>query len=130
MKTLLTLLLYTITTETGMPHLEENLRYATTHETVCLDPDELHRRFPILRSPALADCHLGQQSENTLGTSFPLVCANNHGTTGGTTGGVLWTTYGVRSTGTLSIRLGGKNMTLYQRVTAISRGPCGTNRSR
>ena len=123
MQTILTLLLYTITTQTGMPHLEENLRYATTHETVCLNLSELHQRFPILDSPALADCHLGQQSESTSGTTFPLVCANNHGTTGS----ALWTTYGVRSTGTLSIRLGGKNMTLYQRVTAISRGPCGTN---
>ena len=103
-----------------MPNLEENLRYATTHETVCLSPNELQQRFPILKSPALADCHLGQQSESTSGSSRLLVCANNHGTTGG----VLWTTYGVRSTGTLSVRLGGKNMTLYQRVTAISRGPC------
>jgi len=124
MKTILALLLYTITTETGMPHLEENLRYATTHETVCLNLNELYQRFPILQSPALADCHLGQQSEGISGTSLPLVCANTRGTTGGTTGGALWTTYGVRSTGTLSIRLGGKNMTLYQRVTAISRGPC------
>jgi hypothetical protein len=120
MQTILALLLYSITTETGMPHLEENLRYATTHETVCLSPSELYQRFPILRTPALADCHLGTQSESGSGTSFPLVCANNHGTSGG----VLWTTFGVRSTGTLSIRLGGKNMTLYQRVTAISQGPC------
>ena len=120
MKTILALLLYTITTETGMPYLEENLRYATTHETACLNLNELYQRFPILKSPALADCRLGQPTEGTSGMSLPLVCANNHGTNGG----VLWTTYGDRSTGTLSIRLGGKNMTLYQRVTAISHGPC------
>jgi hypothetical protein len=107
-------------TETGMPNLEENLRYATTHETACLNPSELHDRFPILQSPALAGCHLSQPSESSSGTGFSLVCTNNHGTTGS----ALWTTYGVRSTGTLSIRLGGKNMTLYQRVTAISQGAC------
>lgn len=111
---------YTITTEIGMPNLEENLRYTAQQEQACLSQDALYHRFPILSHPALAGCRLGEHSENSFGTRFPLVCDNNHGTTGS----VLWTTYGVRSTGTLSIRLGGKNMTLWQRVTATARGPC------
>ena len=111
---------YAVTTEIGMPNLEENLRYAVRQEQVCLTPEALYHRFPILNHPALAHCRLGEPSENSFGTQFPLICDNNHGTTGT----ALWTTYGLRSTGTLSIRLGGKNMTLWQRVTATARGPC------
>jgi hypothetical protein len=111
---------YAVTTEIGMPNLEENLRYAVQQEQVCLTRDALYHRFPILSHPALANCRLGDSAENSFGTQFPLVCDNNHGTTGS----ALWTTYGVRTTGTLSIRLGGKNMTLWQRVTATARGPC------
>ena len=48
---------YEVTTEIGMPHLEENLRYATTRETSCLkgfDP----LAFPMLKHEALQGCHL------------------------------------------------------------------------
>lgn len=38
---------YEVTTETGMPHLEENLRYATTREKRCLSHQELSSAFPI-----------------------------------------------------------------------------------
>src|SRR5712664_3638337 len=50
---------FEITTETGMPNLEDNLRYLTTHEKRCLTRAELHRFFPVLDHPALAGCHLG-----------------------------------------------------------------------
>src|SRR5262245_56877334 len=33
--------LYEVITETVMPHLEENLRYATTREQRCLEADQL-----------------------------------------------------------------------------------------
>ena len=56
---------YAVTTEIGMPNLEENLRYTVQHEQVCLTPDALYHRFPILNHPALANCHLGEQSENS-----------------------------------------------------------------
>jgi alkylated DNA repair protein (DNA oxidative demethylase) len=70
--------LYEVTTELGMPHLEENLRYSITHEKRCLTREGLYHLFPILNHPALAGC-----------------------------------------------RLGGKNMTFFQRVTAIPAGRCG-----
>ena len=50
--------LYEVVTETSMPHLEENLRYAVTRENRCLTGDELVSSFPILKHPALADCKL------------------------------------------------------------------------
>jgi len=52
------LVLYRLTVETGMPHLEENLRYATVDETRCLTRADLATVFPILKHPALADCVL------------------------------------------------------------------------
>ena len=41
--------LYEVITETGMPHLEENLRYAVTRENRCLTGEDLASAFPILR---------------------------------------------------------------------------------
>src|SRR5712691_11343864 len=45
--------LYELTTETSMPHLEENLRYANTTRRQCLALSQLTTAFPILRHPAL-----------------------------------------------------------------------------
>jgi hypothetical protein len=65
---------YDVTTETGMPNLEENLRYTITHEKMCVSEEGLHRLFPILSHPALAGCVLGHQSLTDTGISYPLVC--------------------------------------------------------
>lgn len=112
--------LYAITTETAMPHLEENLRYATTRERRCLEDDRLWTAFPILQYAALKDCRLEQESRRADAVSYALVCEGGHGTTGRAT----WELGRPQSIGTLSVKLGGKNMTLYQRVTAIALGAC------
>ena len=39
--------LYDVTIETGMPHLEENLRYTTTHQQSCISLKDLATEFPI-----------------------------------------------------------------------------------
>jgi hypothetical protein len=46
--------------------------------------------------------------------TYVLECEGNHGTTGKAT----WRTTGGVIHGTLNVKLGGKNMTLYQRLTA------------
>jgi hypothetical protein len=112
--------LYEVTTELGMPHLEENLRYTITHEKRCLTRDALHHLFPILNHPALAGCHLGAAVPLDEGLSYPLVCAARHGTSGSAS----WQQGNYGITGTLNIKLGGKNMTFFQRVTAIPLGRC------
>jgi hypothetical protein len=48
--------LYEVITETGMPHLEENLRYATRIER--MDPSDLATAFWMLRDVSLQDCKL------------------------------------------------------------------------
>jgi len=111
---------YEVTTETGMPNLEENLRYTITHEKQCLAHRPLAEAFPILSHPALQGCSLMQESRRDDMVSYSLVCAGGHGTTGG----AIWHIDEHQIRGTLNVKLGGKNMTFYQRVTALPLGAC------
>ncbi len=112
--------LYEVITETGMPHLEENLRYATTRENRCLTDEELASAFPILKSASLADCKLRHQSRHGDADSYLLVCERGHGTTGKAS----WRVGEPLIVGQLDVKLGGKNMTFFQRVTAKPLGQC------
>ena len=113
--------LYEVTTETGMPHLEENLRYATRVERACTNPRKLATAFWMLRDVSLQDCELiavGEMSE--LVALYELKCYGGHGTTGS----ARWEFGSNLLSGTLMVRLGGKNMTFYQRITAKQLGKC------
>jgi hypothetical protein len=112
--------LYELTTETSMPHLEENLRYANTTRRQCLALSQLTTAFPILGHPALDGCKLEKESRQPDFLSYQLVCAGGHGTTGN----AIWYLGEHRIRGTLDVKLGGKNMTFYQRITAIPLGKC------
>jgi hypothetical protein len=112
--------LYEVVTETGMPHLEENLRYTTTREQRCLTRHDLLSSFPILQHESLQDCSLGRPDANSGAWRMPLLCTGAHGTTGR----AQWR-FGERSiVGLLNVKLGGKNMTFYQRITATPLGEC------
>lgn len=115
--------LYDVTTETMMPHLEENLRYATTRQNRCLSGQELFAAFPVLSHASMQGCRLDEESRGDEAISYVLVCAGGHGTTGS----AQWRLDAQRMTGTLHVRLGGKNMTFYQRVTATVLGECGSD---
>jgi Protein of unknown function (DUF3617) len=112
--------LYQVTTETGMPHLEENLRYTTRSEKVCMTQLSLEEAFPILTHPALGGCKLQQMRREADTVAYTLACEGGHGTTGQ----ALWTLDDHLIRGTLTVKLGGKNMTFYQRITATLLGPC------
>jgi len=112
--------LYEITTEIGMPHLEENLRYATTHEERCLSEEQLFVRFPILNHVALRDCKLDPEDRDAAHASYRLACTGGHGTTGT----AVWWLDEAHLRGRLDVKLGGKNMTFYQSVTARPLGAC------
>jgi hypothetical protein len=112
--------LYQVQTELGMPHLEENLRYAITHEKRCLTEEQLEVLFPALEHPSLAGCHLVDKKRQGDTVSFALACAGSHGTTGN----VIWKRGPYQATGTLTVKLGGKNMTFFERVTARPLGKC------
>jgi hypothetical protein len=117
--------LYHLTTETGMPHLEENLRYSITHETRCLAREQLATVFPVLEHASLKGCRLNEEGAAEGGElSYALICEGGHGTTGHAT----WALGQHQLTGTLNVKLGGKNMTFYQRVTAVPVGECEATR--
>lgn len=112
--------LYEVITETSMPHLEENLRYAITRENRCLGGEDLASAFPVLKSASLADCRLQHESRHGDAVSYLLVCEGGHGTTGSAS----WRVGEQLMVGTLNVKLGGKNMTFFQRLTAKPVGKC------
>ena len=112
--------LYEVTTETGMPHLEENLRYAVTRDKRCLAEQDLSSAFSILSHASLADCKLRQENRRDDTLSYVLDCTGGHGTIGSAT----WRIGEDVIRGMLNVKLGGKNMTFFQRVTATLVGEC------
>jgi hypothetical protein len=115
--------LYEVTTETGMPHLEENLRYTIRREKICLTHQSLASVFPILAHPALKGCRLQDERWQTDTVVYTLACEGGHGTTGQ----AIWHLDKQLLRGTLNVKLGGKNMTFYQRVTATLLGRCSAD---
>jgi len=113
---------YEIVARTVMPHLEENLRYATTRERRCLRSDELPMIFPILQHPSLEGCNLGSERRRGDTTRYRLVCASPQVATG-----TARLDAGPRRVvGVLEIKMGGKNMTFAQRIEAVRQGECGS----
>ena len=112
--------LYELTTQMGMPNLEENLRYTLRHTQECLTGRMLVTVFPILEHPALQGCSLQDELRNGTTLSYRLICAGGHGTKGEAT----WKFEKPMVRGVLHVTLGGKNMTFYQKVTAIPLGSC------
>jgi hypothetical protein len=112
--------LYDVTVETGMPHLEENLRYAITRTEQCLARQDLDSVFPVLQHSSLAGCKLREQSSDGDTLTYALVCNGSSGTTGTAT----WRIGEQVIHGTLEVKLGGKNMTFFQRVTGKLIGEC------
>ena len=111
---------YEIITQTAMPHLEENLRYATTRERRCLRSDELPTIFPILQHPSLEGCNLNSERRRGDTIRYRLVCASPQVATGTAR---LDAGPG-RIAGILEIKMGGKNMTFSQRIKAVRQGEC------
>jgi hypothetical protein len=107
---------YELVTETGMPHLEWNLRHAVVTETRCLSEAELATAFWMMGDVSLQDCTLVPQDREMLS----LQCTGGHGTRGQ----ARWQWDDTPIRGTLDVRLGGKNMTFWQRIAARPLGAC------
>ena len=111
---------YRVRTETSMPNLDENLRYATRTEERCVDPADLADQFWMTRDSALTDCALEKIRQDATMAHYRLVCQGRHGAEGG----ARWRFDASRMTGVLDLRLGGKNMTLSQRIVSERIGDC------
>ncbi len=112
--------LYNVAVQTSMPHLEENLRYTKTTWTTCLTRSALLVAFPALRENAFNECRLAKQDSSENEASYRLVCPLSSGTTGI----AKWRFDASHLAGSLEVKLGGKNMTFHQRVTAKRVGAC------
>jgi hypothetical protein len=114
--------LYEVATETGMPHLEENLRYATTHSKLCIGRAQLATVFPILQHEALRGCKLDHERSTASSVHLLLSCEGGNRTTGA----AEWQVDELGIRGALNVKLGGKNMTFYQRISGRAVGGCVT----
>ena len=112
--------LYEMSTHTGMPHLDENLRYAVVTQQRCLDPQDLSGVFWMLGDVSLQDCKLVKVLDEPPRAVYALRCSGGHGTSGE----AHWELAQNTLSGVLNVRLGGKNMTFYQRITARLVGAC------
>jgi hypothetical protein len=111
---------YVITAETLLPHLEENLRYATTRNKRCLGTQEATSLFPILDHQAFAGCELVEVRAWRERSEFSLVCKNPEAATG-----TAHLVAGPNAIfGLLEIKMGAKNMTLSQRINGPRVGAC------
>jgi len=103
-----------------LPHLEESLRYATTRSRQCLGTQEASELFPLLRHEAFAGCTLDHESSKDSEAQLSLRCKNPQAATG--TAHFTLQAGGFQAV--LHIKMGGKNMTLSQRLSAPRLGAC------
>ena len=111
---------YDVTAETVLPHLEEALRYATTHTRECLREPDATRLFPLLLQPAFAGCHLVPAASVGDKLHFVLRCANPEAATGS----AVFNVSHYKLSAVLELKMGGKNMTLSQKLTGTRVGSC------
>jgi len=111
---------YDLTTQTVLPHLEEALRYATTRTRQCLREPDATSLFPLLQHPAFAGCSLVADTNANDGARFTLVCKNPEAASGS----AAFEVGASHISAVLELKMGGKNMTLSQRLYGPRVGPC------
>ena len=112
--------LYRVTAQTVLPHLEENLRNAVVVEQQCLGASSAALLFPLLRHQAFAGCTLSGRALRDGAQVFLLTCANREAASGQ----ARLIESPALLEGVLDVKMGGKNMTLAQRVRAERLGAC------
>ena len=111
---------YELTTQTVLPHLEEALRYATTRTRQCLHEPDATNIFPLLRHQAFTGCSLVPNGQARHGLSFSLQCTNPEAATGS----AVFEVDASHVAAVLELKMGGKNMTLSQRLYGRRIGSC------
>lgn len=112
---------YDLTTQTLLPHLEEALRYATTRARRCLREMDATSVFPLLQHQAFSGCVLVRGADADGRSHFDLRCSNPEAASGT----AVFDVDADRMAAVLDVKMGGKNMTLSQRIDGARTGPCG-----
>jgi hypothetical protein len=87
---------------------------------LCLGRAQLATAFPILQHEALKGCKLDHERNDGGSLRLLLSCPGGSETTGT----AVWQVDELGIHGTLDVKLGGKNMTLYQRLSGRPLGGC------
>jgi hypothetical protein len=111
---------YSLRAEVSMPHLEEGLRGQRVDDTRCLAAGDVDALFPLMAHAALTGCRLAPAARTDGSLGYWLHCANP----AAASGTARIEVDGQRLRGTLDLKMGGKNMTLSQRVEAERLGDC------
>lgn len=111
---------YELKAQTVLPHLEEALRHATTRARRCLHAPDATGVFPLLVHPAFAGCRLVPDAQAGDGLHFSLRCQNPEAASGS----AVFAMDGDHLSAVLQVKMGGKNMTLSQRLHGTRVGPC------
>ena len=117
---------YDLTTQTVLPHLEEALRYTTTRTRQCLREPDATSIFPILQHQAFSGCSLVPATKANNGLSFTLHCTNPEAASGS----AVFDVGASYVSAALELKMGGKNMTLSQRLYGPRVGPCSKSTKR
>jgi len=111
--------MYAVTAEIEMPHLRENLRYATTQTIQCLGPQDAFKTFPILGQASFHGCDL-VKNQNDSQLEFDLVCSNQTAASG-LARFVIGEAF---FRANLNVKMGGKNMKFTQMISGQRTGEC------
>jgi len=111
---------YEVSAQIIMPHLEENLRYATTNYTQCLNREDASSLFPILSHVSFSDCELVAKTAEEQFTEFDLVCLNAEAASGS----ARYIINKKMFRAILEVKMGGKNMKFSQRIQGHRVGSC------
>ena len=108
---------YEITSRTVLPHLDEMRRINKVVEVIIEDHDA-NGFFPVLQSPSFNGCALVAANSRD---SLALICETVSAASGYAT---LAQTSASSLKGDLYVKMGGKNMTFSQHITAVKRNHC------
>ena len=111
---------YLVKAEILMPHLEANLRYATTETRHCLNRDNVSSLFPLLAHVSFTGCSLVEKQSAGEYKEFDLVCLNPEAATGSAQ--LVADEEVLRAT--LNVKMGAKNMKFSQRINGHRIGDC------
>lgn len=113
---------YAIDVHTTLPHLEENLRYASVRKTQCHSAADIAsgRAFALLEGDAYRACELRDVSLDADALAYRVECPGANAPSGVARFELGATHY----RGTLHMQMGGKNMTVTHRVDARRIGDC------
>ena len=112
---------YDVTSTIVLPNLDENLTNSKTRDIVCLKSFKPEKLFPVLSHPSFTRCRLINQTSNITGKKqYRLKCSNSQAATGSAR--IIISPD--RITAQLKIKMGAKNMTMTQNVSAVKISRC------